>query len=558
MQQRYVKKLGIMLGEFFRAWTENEAARYEGAITLNGYGNLEGLSVDYDPKLEQMFFTFQAQRTDRPLERLSIPAHLADAKVIEPVIAPRGRQHTSMVRTVPEKWTGETAVPDVTESVSEDSVEWETTDLPDQGLSLIVIVTSKEQTFEHLQYKEPLLSFYRDGQRFHLYVEEQTTPAADTLRVVQEKNTAEVTQPVGQMPEMPEMPEAPGHKVEHLGRRGTVGYGIALHTDISPLYNTMRNGTETYGGRIPLNGYWAKEFDATYDEETGRVIFDFWMYRDSEPLRKVPQFVDTYAKDMQVSVVAFGLNNPADSSSFKLPSMIVGSVPDISDGLSEDDEEYAPFVSVNGARIEPMHQQLDFIVSKGEFEFDDNSTYKKASQRPVLRFVRDGVKYFVYAELQTRSFQNDVYTHEFRIPLDELDGAAITLGGHSLPGGVDDELRSGDISARISSNKRKLVVTLKLRRFGDFDAAKKHVRSDSISQVARGSVEAIDHGEEDSYRLTLGWESESHVIEATGVFFHTADHDGGKLEDAVSNEYHGSVPLCIVGDKVVFAFYDVD
>lgn len=556
--QRYVKKLDILLSEFFRTWTEDESVRYEGAIPLAGYAHIEGLGVDYDPKREQMSFSFQAQRTDKPLEHLTIPASLADAKTIEPRFVERG-QHTAIVRTVPEKWSGNAAVPDVTEEVKEGSMEWETTNIPDPGLALIVIITSVEQSFDHLQFKEPLLSFYRDGQRFHLYVEEQSVPATETLGVVwPQGGNPKVTQPVGQMPEAPKMPKSPGHKVEHLGpvtpKRpgGFGGWDVRIHTDISPLYNTMRNGEETYGGRIPLFGYHIADMDATYDEETGRIVFGFQAWRTTDPLRKVPQLTNSFSKEMEAAIVVI-----QDMHS-GLPSMVVGNVPDISDGLTEGDAEFAPS-DLLAAAGDLRPQQLNFIVSKGEFEFEDYSTFKKASQRPILKFVRDGVKYFVYAELQDRTHVNDVYTHEFRIPLNELEDAGITLGGHVLPDGPGDTLRPGDtISARISSNKRKLVVTLKLRRYGDFEVVKKHVNSDSIKQVARYSAEAMDHGEEGGYALTLGHDDEAHFIEATGVFFHLDDYKGGKLEDAKHDGYDDAVPVCIVGDKVVFASYDVD
>lgn len=556
--QRYIKKLDILLSEFFRTWTENETVRYEGAIPLTGYANLEGLGVDYDAKREQMSFNFQVQRTDKPIEHLTIPTSLADAKAIEPRFLPKG-QHTAMVRTFPEKWSGISAVPDITENVTEGSMEWETTDIPDPGLALIVIITSVEQTFDHLQYKEPLLSFYRDGQRFHLYVEEQSVPATETLGVVwPQGDNPKTTEPVGQMPEAPEMPKSPGHKVEHLGpitpKRpgGFGGWDVRIHTDISPLYNTMRNGEETYGGYIPLFGYHMADYNASYDEETGRIVFGFEAWRTPDPLRKVPQLVDNFSTDMQAAIVAIQTQHAG------IPAMVVGSVPDISDGLSEGDAEFAPSNHLAAAgNLRP--QQLNFIVSKGEFQFEDYSTFKKGSQKPILHFVRDGFKYFVYAELQDRTLTNDVYTHEFRIPLDELDDAGITLGGHSLPGGFSDTLVPGEnITARISSNRRKLVVTLKLRRHGDFEVIKKHVASDSIKQVSRYSAEAMDHGEEGGYALTLGHDDEAHFIEATGVFFHLDDYDGGKLEDAKNTGHDDAVPVCIVGDKVVFASYDVD
>lgn len=556
--QRYVKRLEILLSEFFRTWSENETVRYEGAIPLTGYSNLEGLGVDYDRELEKMAFSFQAQRTDKPIEHLTIPASLADAKVIEPRFVGKG-QHTALVRTVPEKWNGNTAVPDITEDVKEGSMEWETTDIPDPGLALIVIITSVEQAFDHLQYKEPLLSFFRDGQRFHLYVEEQSVPATDTLGVVwPEGDNPKATEPVGQMPEAPEMPKSPGHKVEHLGPvtplhpSGFAGWDVRIHTDISPLYNTMRNGEETYGGYIPLFGYYISDYTASYDEETGRIVFSLQAWRTTDPLRKVPQFVDNFSTEMQAAIVAI------QSQHAGIPAMVVGNVPDISDGLAEGDAEFATSDLLAAAgNMRP--QQLNFIVSKGEFEFEDYSTFKKGSQRPILKFIRDGFQYFVYAELQDRTHANDVYTHEFRIPLDELEDAGITLGGHTLPDGPGDTLRPGDtISARISSNKRKLVVTLKLRRYGDFEVVKKHVASDSIKQVARYSAEAMDHGAESGYALTLGHDDEAHFIEATGVFFHLDDYDGGKLEDAKHDGYDDAVPVCIVGDKVVFASYDVD
>lgn len=549
--QRYTKKLTILLSEFFRTWEKDQTVRYEGAIPLTGYSNLEGLGVNYDQKLERMSFEFQVQRTDKPLSRLTIPASLADAEAIPPRANQRG-QHEALVRTVPEKWSGNTAVPDITENVTEDSIEWETTGTPDPGLSLIVIITSVEQAFDHLQYKEPLLSFFRDGQRFHLYVEEQPVPATETLGVVwPEGGGPKVAEPVGQMPEAPEMPKSPGHKVEHLGPipplhpRGFAGWDVRIHTDISPLYNTMRDGVEAYGGYIPLFGYHISDFNASYDEETGRIVFSLEAWRTTDPLRKVPQLVDNFSKEMKAAVAAF-------------PGMAPMVVPDISDGLTEGDAEYAPS-DLLGVAGTLLPQQLNFIVSKGEFKFDKHSTFKKASQRPILKFVRDGFRYFVYAELQERTHENNEYVHEFRIPLDELDGAGITLSGHTLPGGTGDVLRDGEnIHTRVSSNKRKLVVKLNLRRHGDFEVIKKHVGSDSIKQVARHSVEAMDHGEEGGYALSLGHDDTAEFIEATGVFFHLEDRVHPLLRDAVSSRNPDATPVHIIGDKVLFAFYDVD
>ena len=185
----------------------------------------------------------------------------------------------------------------------------------------------------------------------------------------------------------------------------------------------------------------------------------------------------------------------------------------------------------------------------------------------MLTFTHDGKKHYVYLEVQTRSYENDIYDHEYRIPLEDIeqyqDGHEMWVAGHEPVFVGFEELDPKHILVRLSSNRKKIVVNAGLRRNGDFEFCKREFKDAAIGQVKRGSVEARDHGEEPEYGLSA-WEGAAEFQEIVGIvfFFMPVDEydkmDDSEVEEWLEHNYGDGVYVGSAGGYAVFAAYHED
>ena len=177
---RYAKQFGIPLRSFYSLRDRAPEAGYGGAIPLTGYTDIRGLTGKYDRKDETIYFAFTAERSNTPLVQAPIPAELSDAELVPVKPTRRGDIHTAYARTEAVGDRALLAVPDVTEGIEPGSAEEAPGSLQDKNESLLVVVLPELAEIPGFVYKEPLLTFYRDGKSFYAYVEEQadaTLPA---------------------------------------------------------------------------------------------------------------------------------------------------------------------------------------------------------------------------------------------------------------------------------------------------------------------------------------------------------------------------------------------
>jgi hypothetical protein len=560
--QRYGKKLGIPLHAFFGARHKAPESLYGGAIPLTGYTDLRGLTAQYDRKDEVLYVAFTVERTDEPLTLLGIPAEVADADLVPSKPAARGDIYTSRARTVAHGERKMVAVPDIAEGVDPQSAEWQPTATPSKGESLFVVVRDEEKEIPGFAYKEPLLTFYRDGKAFYAYVEERTAQPLEAVLGIIDENLTPVTpsqfapgstaRDLGNgmviISEPVPVPASANFKaksasapeVEHLGKNadGTFSqrFRVGLQGYFDAIAHDIGNGHRTHGGRIPLNGYAVQGKPVvTFDATAEKLVIDFETVRTAEPLRAVPQFTTKYRR--------------------------VEPVPDISDGLTATDEEFAPGAS------DVAHHQFALLVSEYKLEGRDAQAFSSAGKKPVHTFTHGGKKHYVYLDVQVRSYENNAYEHEYRIPLEDIeeheDGHEMWIAGHTPVFKGFEEIDPASISVRLSSNRKNIVVNAKLRRDGDFEFCKREFPSVSMRQTKRGSLEARDHGEEQPYCFD-DWAGEAAYTEIVDIMFIFKKlNDDGSVPDEEKDEDDFSfdtdeVLVGTAGGYAVYAAYHVD
>lgn len=559
---RYAKQFGIPLRSFYELRDRAPEAGYGGAIPLSGYTDIRGLTAKYDRKEETLYLAFTAERSNIALGASPIPADLADAETVPVKPTRRGDIHTAYARTKAIGNRALVAVPDVTEGVEPGSVEEAPGSLADKDESLLVVILPDETEIPGFVYKEPLLTFFRDGKAFYAYVEEQSNATLPAVIGTIDAALSPVTPPqsapgstvtdlgngfVSVSSPMPvpasanftAKPASPP-EVEHLGVTDNGTYAQRFRIGLQGYFDTIAhdigNGLHTHGGRIPLNGYAVQgKPSVSFDAATEKLVIDFETTRTSEPLRAAPQATGKYHR--------------------------IEPVPDISTGLSPSDAEYAP------GTADVAHHQFALIVSEEKMEGRDLGAFSSAGKRPVLTFTHNGKKHYVYLEVQTRSYENDIYDHEYRIPLEGIeqyqDGHEMWVAGHE-PVFVDfEELDPTHISVRLSSNRKKIVVNAGLRRYGDFEFCKREFKDAAICQVKRGSVEARDHGEELEYGLSA-WDGAAEFQEIVGIMlsFMPVDEydkmDDAEIEEWLARNYGAGVYVGSAGNYAVFAAYHED
>lgn len=555
---RYAKQFGIPLRDFYSLRNRAPEANYGGAIPLTGYTDIRGLSAAYDRKSETLFLSLTAGRSDAELATPAIPAELADVELVPVKPTPRGKVHTAYTRTKAMGSRALCAVPDVSENIEQGSAEESIGSLPDKNESLLVVVSPEKKTPPGFAYQEPLLTFFRDGKAFYAYVEEQPNTALPAVIGTLDDALAPFTPPqfapgskvqdlgngvVLVSEPLPAHPSASfkakpasAPEVEHLGitPNGTYSqrFSIGLESYFDSIAHDIGHGYHTHGGRIPLYGYAVQGKPVvSFDQAAEKLTIEFESVRTAEPLRPVPQYKH---------------GEP---------------VPDISKGVSPTDAEYAP------GTADVAHHEFALIISENRENAEDFTAFSSTGRKPVRIFTHNGKKHYVYLEVQTRSYENDIYNHEYRIPLEDIgkDHAIheMWVAGHKPVFARFEELDPKHISVRLSSNKRKIVVNAGLRRNGDFDFCKREFKDAAIGQVKRGSVEARDHGKEDEYSLT-DWEGDAEFHEIIGILFSfmpLAEYES-KTQDEINEwleyKYGDGVFVGTAGGYAVFATYHED
>lgn len=555
---RYAKQFGIPLQDFYSLRNRAPEANYGGAIPLTGYTDIRGVSAAYDRKSETLFIALTAERSDAELATPAIPAELADVEPVPVKPTPRGKVHTAYTRTKAMGSRALCAVPDVSENIEPGSAEENIGSLPDKNESLIIVVSPEMKTPPGFAYQEPLLTFFRDGKAFYAYVEEQSNTALPTVIGTLDDTLAPFTPPqfapgskiqdlgngvVLVSEPLPARASASfkakptsAPEVEHLGITpdGTYSqrFSIGLESYFDSIAHDIGHGFYTHGGRIPLYGYAVQgKPSVSFDSAAEKLTIEFEAVRTAEPLRPVPQY------------------NHWEP------------VPDISEGIAPTDAEYAP------GSADIAHHEFALIVSENRDQADDFRAFSSAGRKPVRIFTHNGKKHYVYLEVQTRSYENGIYDHEYRIPLEDIeqhqDGHEMWVAGHKPVFVRYEELDPEHISVRLSSNKRKIVVNAGLRRSGDFEFCKREFKDATIGKVKRGSAEARDHGEEDEYGLT-GWEGDAEFHEIIGILFSfmpLTEYES-KTQDEINEWleylYGDGVFVGTAGQYAVFATYHED
>lgn len=555
---RYAKQFGIPLRDFYSLRNRAPEANYGGAIPLTGYTDIRGVSAAYDRKFETLFITLTAERSDAELATPAIPAELADVELVPLKPTPRGKVHTAYTRTKAMGSRALCAVPDVSENIEPGSAEKNVGSLPDKNESLLIVISPEMKTPPGFVYQEPLLTFFRDGKAFYAYVEEQSNAALPAVIGTLDGILAPFTPPqfapgskvqdlgngvILVSEPLPAHPSAnfkgrpaSAPEVKHLGITSDGTYAQRFHIGLEGYFDDVTHdighGFHTHGGRIPLYGYAVQGKPVvSFDPATEKLAIDFQTIRTAEPLRPVRQ------------------------------SKRGEPVPDISEGLASVDAEYAP-----GTAAIAYHQ-FALIVSEHKMEGRNLGAFSSSGRNPVRTFTHNGKKHYVYLEVQTCSYENGIYDHEYRIPLEDIeqykDGHEMWVAGHEPVFVSFEELDPKHISVRLSSNKRKIVVNAGLRRSGDFDFCKREFKDAAIGKVKRGSVEARDHGKEPKYSLG-DWEGNAEFHEIIGILFSfmpVTEYES-KTQDEINEWleylYGDGVFVGTAGGYAVFATFHID
>lgn len=555
---RYAKQFGIPLSGYY-AHEGNRDVGYGASIPLTGYRDVRGLVGKYDRKNETLYISFTVERSGAPLCPLSIPGLLEEAERVSSKETPRGSVHTAYTRTVPCGDEVLAAVPDVAEGVSPESPEYAPIGDSYQKSYLAVLVFPRELSLPGFEYQEPLFSFYRDGKLFYAYIEAQETatlipmlglvgenlkrfsPGKSAALAMAEETVHAFASEEHEEPLLEKFvsPSSPP-EVEHLGVTADGTYAQRFRIGLQGYFDTIAHnigyGYHTHGGRIPLNGYAVQGKPVvSFDPATEKLVIDFETTRTSEPLRAAPQAQSEYHN--------------------------VEPVPDISVGLSPSDTEYAP------GTAEVAHQQFALLVSEHKMEGRDLGAFSSLGRKPVLTFTHGGKTHYVYLEVQVRSYENGIYDHEYRIPLEDIkqhqDGHEMWVAGHEPVFQGFEEIDPSSISVRLSSNRKKIVVNAGLRRSGDFEFCKREFKDAAIGQVKRGSIEARDHGEEPEYGLS-DWEGAADFHEIIGIVFSfmpVAEYDNmseAEVSAWLERNYGDGVFVGTAGDYAVFAAFHID
>lgn len=554
----FSKRIALPLSAYFNARIYDPKAGYGGNIPANGYVNLGNYGAQYDQKTETLFLVFDAERDDKPLAPLDIPEAVAGDERVEHKEPKRGEVRTPYPRTQPgrDSLNPTVAVPDMGEGVTPKEAEFAPGDKPNQGEFFTLVILPDETNVTLFDYKEPLTTFLRDAHRFSVYLEARTAPIGQVIPGTLDAADHNLTPKTIVQPEPSDAAKAmvaafekkmggihltpsAAPEVHHLGKTPGGLFAQRFSLGLERLFAEVAAGHgfghSTYGGRIPLRGYRVDgKPTVSFDANTGKLNIEFKAERTVEPLT--------------------GFKNGSEEP-----------VPDIADGLTAADAEFAP-----GTAPIAYHELAVYIAQDYAAEGRRYATAFSAPHRkPVLKFTKDGVEYSVLLEVQTRSYENDLYDHEVRFSFEEIeeysDGHMLWTSGHKPDFLEYEAIDPATLSVRLSSNRKKIVANVKLRRDGDFDYIKKDIKSQSIAQVKTGSVEARDHGEEPTYGFDGNF-GPAEFIEVTDIGFRFHKLNDGEvaptvkeleevevLEEGFDNVYVGTA-----GGYAVYAHYHED
>lgn len=552
----FSKRIALPLSAYFNARIYDPKAGYGGNIPANGYVNLGNYGAQYDQKTETLFIVFDAERDDQPLTPLSLPEAVAGAERVEHNDPARGQVRTPYPRTRPLKdsLAPTVAVPDMAEGVTPKEAEFAPGTTPSRNEYFTLVVLPDETNVTLFDYKEPLTTFLRDAHRFSVYLEARTAPIGQVIPGTLDAADHDLMPKTIVQPEPSDAAKAmvaafekkmggihltpsAAPEVHHLGATGNLfkqRFSLGLERLFAEVAAGHGFGHSTYGGRIPLRGYRVDgKPTVSFDANTGKLNIEFKAERTVEPLT--------------------GFKNSVEEP-----------VPDIADGLTAADAEFAP-----GTAPIAYHELAVYIAQ--DYGKDGRcyaTAFSAPHRKPVLKFTENGVEYSVLLEVQTRSYENDLYDHEVRFSFEEIeeysDGHMLWTSGHKPDFVKYEDIDPSTVSVRLSSNRKKIVANVKLRRDGDFDYIKEDIKSQSISQVKTGSVEARDHGEEPTYGFDGNF-GPAEFIEVTDIGFRFHKLKDGEavptvkeLEESEFLDGWGNVYVGTAGDYAVYAFYHED